>query len=120
MQTVSEKADDNIVMGWDKRTDGLSFAAAAFQEDLKEPKKKPVPAKKIKAESEIIQTAEDLLIRRKKSSRIANEIKVELTNKEIFIDQSGIRVPVKVIIPNSLKNIKIRFDMTIEIDDSKD
>lgn len=120
VKSQQEKIDDDIVMGWDKRTDGISFAAAAFQEDLKDPKTKPVQMKKTKAESEIIQTAEDLLTSRKKTSPIADEIKVELTNKEIFIDQSGIRVPVKVIIPNSLKNIKIRFDMTIEIDDSRD
>jgi hypothetical protein len=120
-KSQKEKEDDDaIVMGWDKRTDGISFAAAAFQEDLKDPKTKHVQVKKTKAESEIIQTAEDLLTSRKKIPRIADEIKVELTNKEIFIDQSGIRVPVKVIIPSSLKNIKIRLDMTIEIDDSED
>jgi hypothetical protein len=44
---------------------------------------------------------------------------VELSNNEVSIDQTGIRVPVKIRIPKSMQNLNLRFDLQIIVEEEE-
>jgi len=139
-----EKRSDKIMMGYDKELDDISLAASAYrleftdltkeQEEIEmkaaERSIKSVPAPKpqirdtrdepIKSKTDLLKTSTDFLSSKAdKVNLIADEIRVELSNNEVSIDQTGIRVPVKIRIPKSMQNLNLRFDMQIIVEEEE-
>jgi hypothetical protein len=140
---VKDKAPESIRMGYDKEIDDISPAASLYMSEItsltKEQKeleekakmtskiaplkiKDTLPEKEISdTEREAIKTAKDLLLsKRIADNKIADEIKVVVSNSEVSIDQAGIRVPVKIVIPKSMQDVNLRFDLQVHLSDEED
>lgn len=138
-----EKRDGKIVMGYDREIDDISPAAKAYSLEFTELTKeqeeiekraaerstqsmiKPKPlvqeTKKMEPQlpkTDLLKSTKEFLSARPSSADIiADEIRVELSNNEVSIDQTGIRVPVKIRIPKSMQNLNLRFDMQIIVEE---
>jgi len=139
---ITGKSIEEIKMGIDKRTGDPSLAAELYkseladqlsdeQRELDKSTSRPFAsttqessaAEKSKTAEDrgIIDAAESLLnMQGTDVSRIADEIIVKLSNNEVTIDQNGIKVPVKILLPKSMRNINVRFDMQIKIKEDED
>jgi flagellar hook-basal body complex protein FliE len=139
-EKAGEKQNDKIMMGYDKELDDISPAASAYQLEFTELtreqeeiemkaaersiKSSPQPHKSseepINSKAEHFITADELLSSKSdKANLIADEIRVELSNNEVSIDQTGIRIPVKIRIPKSMQNLNLRFDMQIIVEEEE-
>lgn len=131
-----EKKHGNMLMGYDKEIDDISPAASVYRLEMAELTKEQLeieakqasstpkpPIEEIepdKPKPTLIETAEQLLASKAdKAGKIADEIRVEVSNNEVSIDASGIRVPVKVRIPKNMQNLNLRFDMQIIVEEEK-
>jgi signal recognition particle receptor subunit beta len=139
-EKTGEKKSDKIRMGYDKELDDISPAASAYRLEFTELtreqeevemkaaersiKSSPQPHKSseepIKPKTEHFISAEELISSKSdKANPIADEIRVELSNNEVSIDQTGIRIPVKIRIPKSMQNLNLRFDMQIIVEEEE-
>jgi GTPase SAR1 family protein len=140
-----EKKEKNIVMGYDKELDDISPAASVYLLEMQEMTKEQeevakkaaekttkeaiIPKTKIVSDdlpestipkSRFMETDDEIFSGKpEKINKIAEEIRVEVSNNEVSIDQAGIRVPIKIRIPKSMQNLNFRFDMQIIVEEEK-
>lgn len=135
----SPKIKKDIVMGYDRELDDISPAASAYmleiQELTKEQDEIAAKAETIKKDAARLKTKQEpdeiepipskgrseeiYTVKHEKINKFADEIRVEVSNNEVSIDQTGIRVPVKIRIPKSMQNLNLRFDMQIIVEEDK-